>query len=77
MARIFCKVYDAVVEAYQFGPDSSTHVFCRALTGFAGVFIPFPRKGLCSRIGISHPNADVKTVLQAKQDERDYCAWIA
>lgn len=26
------------------------------------------QKGLCSRIGISHPNADVKTVLQAKQE---------
>ena len=26
------------------------------------------RKGLCSRIGISHPNADVKSVMQAKQE---------
>jgi hypothetical protein len=28
------------------------------------------RKGLCSRIGISHPNADVKAVMQAKQDSQ-------
>lgn len=26
------------------------------------------QKGLCSRIGISHPNADVKAVMQAKQE---------
>ncbi|CAK9012177.1 unnamed protein product [Durusdinium trenchii] len=26
------------------------------------------QKGLCSKIGISHPNADAKTVMQAKQE---------
>ncbi|CAE7232346.1 PLR1 [Symbiodinium natans] len=26
------------------------------------------QKGLCSRIGVSHPNADIKSVLQARQE---------